>query len=235
MSEYVVTDGVSKILKNFAEISDSALLREGTTQKTVNTSKSIMAIAELASPWPQETAVYQLHELLSNLSAYDKPTLTFTEKQFIIKGSNSPSHVEYPYSDPSVIVAPPDRELPLTDPEAVFTLPQTAVTEIKKLAAINNLPTISIEINPSANTITIKPHDDKNPNSRSYSYPVHADPKLITSLTAEKSLVVRFRCDLFALLMDGAYTVTVGTWPYVHFAHQTESVSYYIVRNPDKK
>lgn len=235
MSEYVVTDSMSKILKNFAEVSDSVLLRKGTTQKTVTAAKSVLAIAELPTPWPQDTAVYQLRELLSNLSAYDKPTLTFTEKQFVIKGANSPSHVEYPYSDPSVINAPPEKTFSLDNPCAVFTLSSAAVAEIKKMAAINNLPTISINGDPDAQTLTVRPYDDKNPASRSYSYPVHSDPKNIATLTGGEAFSVLFKAEHFGLLMDGGYTFSVGEWAYVFAKHQTEPVSYYIVRNIKSK
>lgn len=224
---YTLTDTTQRILKNFATISTSMLLREGTTQKTMSASKSILAIAELPDAWPQETAVYQLPELLSNLSVFDNPILEFEEKNFVIRGAQSPSHVVYPYSDPSVVFAPPEKSFDLSNPTAVFTLTAKVVAEIKKLSAINNLPTIVIDANAAEQTITVKPQDEKNPSSRVYSYPVHSTPEHITTLAAMGE--VKFKREHFDLLMEGGYTVTMGAWPYVHFAHQTEPISYYVV------
>lgn len=229
---FTLTDTTQRVLKNFAQISTSLLLREGTEQKTVNASKSVLAIAQLPTAWPQETAVYQLPELLANLSAYTDPVLEFEEKNFIVRGSNSPSHVVYPYSDPSVVMAAPNKTFDVTDPVAQFTLPEKAVAEIKKLAAINNLPTIVIETNSEAGTIVVKPHDEKNPASRVYSYPVHADKGSIASLNA--TITFKFKREHFDLLMDGGYTVSIGNWPYAYFQHVTEPVSYFVVQASNK-
>jgi hypothetical protein len=231
MTDYEVSDSTLKILKNFSAISASVRLRTGTTQRTVSAAKSMMAIAEFDTPWPMETPVYQLNELMSNLTSYDRPTLTFEEKQFVIRGHDSPSHVEYPYSDPSVVIVPPEKNFDLSDPVAVFTLPAKAVAEIKKLSQVNNLPTVAIDIDGgTASSIIVKPHDEKNPASRSYSYPVHADPKRVDRLQDGIVQSVKFKREHFDLLLEGAYTVTVGAaWAYVHFKHDEIPVSYFIV------
>lgn len=224
---YTLTESTQRILKNFATISTSILLREGTTQKTMSASKSILAIAELPDAWPQDTAVYQLPELLSNLSVFEKPVLEFEDKTFIIRGVQSPSHVVYPYSDPSVVVSPPEKSFNLANPSAVFTLSPKVVAEIKKLSAINNLPTVLIDADATKKTVLVQPQDEKNPSSRVYSYPVHSTPDQIATLA--QSVTCKFKREHFDLLMEGGYTVTMGNWPYIHFQHQTEPVSYFIV------
>ena len=231
MTDYEVSDSTLKILKNFSAISASVRLRTGTTQRTVSAAKSMMAIAEFDTAWPMETPIYQLPELMSNLTSYDRPTLTFEEKQFVIRGYDSPSHVEYPYSDPSVVIVPPEKNFDLSDPVAVFTLPAKAVAEIKKFSQVNNLPTVTIELDggPSS-SILVKPLDEKNPATRSYSYPVHADPKRVDRLMDGVQQSVKFKREHFDLLLDGEYVVTVGAkWSYVYFKHQSTPVSYFIV------
>jgi hypothetical protein len=231
MTDYEVSDSTLKILKNFSAISASVRLRTGTTQRTVSAAKSMMAIAEFDTAWPMETPIYQLPELMSNLTSYDRPTLTFEEKQFVIRGYDSPSHVEYPYSDPSVVIVPPDKNFDLSDPVAVFTLPAKAVAEIKKFSQVNNLPTVTIELDGGPLTsILVKPLDEKNPATRSYSYPVHADPKRVDRLMDGVQQSVKFKREHFDLLLDGEYVVTVGAeWSYVYFKHQSMPVSYFIV------
>lgn len=230
MSRYVISDSTKNILKNFASISESIVLKNGIVQRTVNPSKSILAIAEFDTAWPMDTPIFKLPEFLSNVNSYDKPMLDFEDKQFVIRGANSPSHVEYPYSDPSVVLAAPDKTFPIDDPVAVFTLPESSVREIKKFSAINDLPTVLIDVNGEAQTVVIKPFDDKNPASRTYSYPVHSDANNITQLASDASLQFKFKREHFDLLMDGAYTVSVGNWSYVYFEHKTEKVAYYVVK-----
>ena len=232
MFEYTLSESTLRILKNFASIGGSVILKPGTTQKTMNAAKSMVAIAEFVEPWPKETPVFMLSELLANISAYGKPVLGLDEKQFIIRGADSVSHVEYPYSDASVVMGVPDRTFDTSNEWAPFTLPASAVAEIKKFSAINNLPVITIVLNGAKGTIEVKPMDDKNPSSRSYFYPVHADAKNIAD-GAIKSLgthTVKFKTEHFDVLLDGAYEVKVGEWPYVSFRHQSEPVSYIIVQ-----
>lgn len=229
-TQYPLSDAVLATLKNFASINTGILLREGQVQKTITDQKSVLAIATLETPWPQDTPVYQLNELLANLSNYEKPTLQFEEKQFVITGANSPSHVEYPYSDPSVVQAPPERNFPLDNPRAVFTLSEAAVKEIKKFSAINNLPTLMINYDGDAETIVVKPIDDKNPASRSYSYPVHRDPKNILAIDKSEKGTVRCRREYFDLIMDGSYTVTIGAWPYINLKHANGRMEYFIAQ-----
>lgn len=228
MSTYPMTESTTKILKNFAGISPSVTLKAGAAQRTVSGTKSVMAIAKFADPWPQTTPVYALPELLANLSAYQTPTLTFEDSQFIIRGANSPSRVEYPYSDPSVIPAVPEKEFDTSNPLAVFTLTDIALAEIKKFSAINNLPVIKIDVE---NGVDVKPYDDKNPASRSYHYPV--PEKDVQSVTGEKKTVT-IRFEHFQLLMDGGYTVSVGPWNYLFFQHLTEPLSYFVAIVPPK-
>jgi len=231
MNDYEVSDSTLKILKNFSAISASVRLRKGKTQRTVSSAKSIMAIAEFVDPWPMETPIYQLPELMNNLTSYDNPTLTFEETQFVIRGKGSPSHVEYPYSDESVVIMPPEKNFDLSDPVAVFTLPAKAVAEIKKFSAVNNLPTVTIELDGgTASSIIVKPMDEKNPATRCYSYPVSADPSRVDRLMDGVKQSIKFKREHFDLLLDGEYMVTVGAeWTYVYFKHQTMPVSYFIV------
>lgn len=232
MNTFPMTDSTTKILKNFSGISSSVVLKAGRSQRTVSGTRSVMAIAEFKDAWPQTTPVYALPELLANLSAYQSPTLTFEDTQFVIRGANSPSHVEYPYSDASVIPAVPEKEFDLSNPVAVFTLPDAAVGEIKKFASINNLPVVRLDADGDTKSVVVKPYDDKNPATRSYSYPVQAKDILSLSSDAKKSISIRF--EHFQLLMDGGYTVSVGPWNYLHFAHQTEPVSYFVAVVPAK-
>lgn len=230
MSDFQISESTSRILKNFAGIGGSVVLQPGTTQKTMSNSKSMIAIAEFDAPWPMQTPVFALNELLANLSAYDKPSLVLEEKQFVIRSANSPSHVEYPYSDPSVVMGVPDKEFSTANPVAVFTLPAAAVTEIKKFSSINNLPMVTITLDGPSQQITVKPLDDKNPSSRSYSYPVHSDPKNIVSLNDDVTMSVTVKCEHINLLMDGGYQVHIGNWPYVYLTHLVEPIAYIVVR-----
>lgn len=231
MTDYTISDSTLKILKNFSVISSSVLLRKGATQRTVSPSKSIMAIAEFETPWPLETPIYQLPELLSNLSSYDEPKLTFESKQFVLRGKDTPSHVQYPYSDASVIIVPPEKNFDLSNPVAIFTLPAKAVAEIKKFSQVNNLPTVTIELDGGPeSSIVVKPMDEKNPATRSYSYPVSADPKRVDRLMDGVKQTFKLKREHFDMLLEGEYSVTVGAkWGYVYFKHQSMPVSYFIV------
>ena len=72
--------------------------------------------------------------------------------------------------------------------------------------------------------------DEKNPVTRTYSYPVSADPKRVDRLMDGVQKTSKFKREHFDLLLEGEYVVTVGAeWSYVYFKHQSVPVSYFIV------
>ena len=111
------------ILKNFSEINQSLAFKEGKVLKTVSPQKNILARAEVTEHFPQDFAVYELNKFLGTLSMFNKPTFEFNGNH--VKMIEGKKRVKYIYADPSMFVAPPEKDIEFPDPEIQFNLTQS--------------------------------------------------------------------------------------------------------------
>jgi hypothetical protein len=229
MTAFTVSGTVQKVLKNFAGISGQILLAPGKEQKTIAQGKSVLAIAELPDAWPQETGIYDLDKFLGILSLDSKPEIEFGEESMIIR--SGASSVNYRYSDPSTILVPPAKTLPVNDPAVEFTLSEATLSRLGKVTSMLDLDLIvfSVNIVGAEKTITVQAKDSKNPVSHKANIVVPSE-----DIVAHRdfSADLNFKAEHFKMLMDGALTVHLSKWPYGYFTHKTEPVSYFIVTQP---
>ena len=152
------------ILKNFASINQSILLREGNVLKTIAPQKNIMAKAVVSETFPKEVAIYDLNRLLGVVSLFKSHDLDFTDNHIAIAdGKNS---VKYVYADPSIIVAAPAKEINLPSSDVTFTLTDANMQSVLKAASVVGVPDISFVGDGSK--LVMKAHDKKNSTSNEY-------------------------------------------------------------------
>ena len=70
-----LSDNTLTILKNFAGINNSILVKQGTKLRTISVAKNILAEAEIEEEFPRDVALYDLNQLLNILSTYTNPGL----------------------------------------------------------------------------------------------------------------------------------------------------------------
>lgn len=219
----VISETTTKLLQNFANISGSILLVPGTKQRTVAAGKSVLAVAELSEPWPQETGIYDLHAFLGALSLYSKPEVTFEETAMSIKSGNS--RLRYKYSDASTILTPPAKVLPTANPKIEFTFHDGALQQLNKSMRMLSLPIVTISV--SKGKIVVTAADVKNSASHAFEYTVpDADVKVSDDAYVGK---LDFKQEHINMLLAGSYNIAMSSWPYAHLKHQTESIEYFIV------
>lgn len=225
VAQFNVSKTTGKILKNFAGISNSILLKEGAKQRTIASTKSILADAVLPEAWPRETGIYDLNTFLSTLSLFDKPAIEFADDAFII--SQGKSRVKYRYSDPSTILTPPKKVLPTENPAVTFKLTDAALSQLNKTCAVLQLPAITIVVRDGE--VGVRASDVKNPTSHAFEYIVPVED--ISLDDKSFSANVEFPNEYLGKLLDGSYQVSLSSWPYGYFKHETEPIAYYIVAN----
>ena len=138
-----LSDSTLAVLKNFACINNSILVKEGNQLRTISVAKNILAEAEIPEDFPRDVAIYDLNQFLNGLSLHQDPNLDFTEDSHItIKEGKR--RVKYFYADPQVIIAPPDKEINLPTQEVCFQLESTSLEKLVKAAAVYQLPDLSV-------------------------------------------------------------------------------------------
>ena len=108
MNNMKLSDNTLTILKNFAGINNSILVKEGNRLRTISVAKNILAEADIKEEFPRDFAIYDLNQFLNGLSLHQDPDLDFKEESYLsIKEGKR--RVKYFYADPNVIVSP-DRK-----------------------------------------------------------------------------------------------------------------------------
>ena len=205
-----LTDSTLAVLKNFAGINNSILVKKGNQLRTISVAKNILAEAEIPEDFPRDVAIYDLNQFLNGLSLHQDPNLDFTEDSHItIKEGRR--RVKYFYADPQVIIAPPDKEINLPTQEVCFQLESTSLEKLVKAAAVYQLPDLSVI---GANgEITMVVRDKKNDTSNEYAVIVGETDKSFTfNFKVENIRIIPGSYDVIAV----SYThLTLPTTPYV--------------------
>lgn len=157
-----------QVLKNFSSINPSMVFKEGNTLATINPSKSVMARAKAAVEFPGTFAIYDLSRFLSTVSLFSDPEFKIQEKYMEIRQGSK--KLNYTFTEPSLVVAPPEKDIKLPDPEVKFRVTADDLQEVMKALSTLGLPEIAVV--GDGNTICLQAIDSKNPSGDVYSVEV---------------------------------------------------------------
>jgi len=207
------------ILNNMANINQSILIKEGKQLRSMSAMKNILVEAFVSEDFTREVPIYDLNQFLNALSLVPGAELHLNDTA--IRISDGVNAIDYRYSDPSVITAPPDRELKLPTEDVCVTLSEENLEKVKKAAAILQIPDVSLVGN--GETIVLTVRDKKNSGSNSYSIEV-----------GQTSDTFQFNFKVENLkLIGGDYDVVVSKKNLAKFTHHGLPVVYFIAIEPD--
>ena len=135
------TEKTLTVLKNFAGINQALIFQPGSVLKTINPQKSVMAVATVDQEIPGEACVYDMARFLSVLSLYAKPEVEFGSKAFTI--AEGRRKTKYVYADPSMVVAPPAKEMKLPAADVTVSVAWDDIASVIKAAGVLQLPEIA--------------------------------------------------------------------------------------------
>ena len=193
-----LSDNTLTVLKNFASINNSILVKKGTHLRTISVAKNILAEADIAEEFPRDVAVYDLNQFLNGMSLHQDPDLDFKEDSYLTIREGR-RKVKYFYADPAVIISPPDKEITLPTEDVHFQLESTSLEKLLKAAAIYQLPDLSLI--GQNNEIRLVVRDKKNDTSNEYS--------IIVGET-DNEFVFNFKVENIKII-PGAYDVVVSS------------------------
>ena len=215
-----LTDKTLTVLKNFAGINNSILVKEGNQLRTISVAKNILAEAEIEEDFPRQFGIYDLNQFLNGLGLHIDPDLDFSPDSYLsIKEGKR--RVKYFYADPQVIIAPPEKEITLPSEDVHFQLESTSLEKLLKAAAVYQLPDFSVI--GEAGVVKLVVRDKKNDTSNSFS--------VIVGET-EKEFVFNFKVENIKII-PGAYDVVVSQKLLSKFTNDTYNLKYYIALEPD--
>ena len=215
-----LSDSTLAVLKNFAGINNSILVKKGTQLRTISVAKNILAEAEIPEDFPRDVAIYDLNQFLNGLSLHQDPNLDFTEDSHItIKEGRR--RVKYFYADPQVIIAPPEKEINLPTQEVCFQLESTSLDKLVKAAAVYQLPDLSVIGENGEITMVVR--DKKNDTSNEYAVNVGE---------TDKQFEFNFKMENIKII-PGAYDVVISSKLLSEFTNTQYNLKYFIALEPD--
>ena len=215
-----LSDSTLTVLKNFAGINNSILVKEGKKLRTISVAKNILAEANIEEEFPRDVAIYDLNQFLNGLGLHADPDLDFSPESYItIKEGKR--RVKYFYADPQVIVAPPEKEITLPSEDVCFQLDSTALDKLLKAAAVYQLPDLSAV--GEAGVVKLVVRDKRNDTSNEYAVVVGE---------TDKEFVFNFRVENIKII-PGAYDVIVSSKLLSKFSNTRYDLQYYIALEPD--
>ena len=207
------------VLKNLSSINQSILIKPGKTLTSMSVMKNILVKADIQEDFEKQVAIYDLNQFLNCLSLIPGAEIELGDSSITITdGKNS---IDYRYSDPSVITAPPEKELTLPSEDVCVVLTEDQLESVKKAAAVLQISDVSLV--GDGETIFLCVRDKKNSGSNTYKVEV-----------GETSDVFQFNMKVENLrLMNGDYDVIISSKNLGYFTNHSRPVSYFIAMEPD--
>ena len=116
-----LSENTIALLKNFASINSSILVKKGNRLRTISVAGNILAEADITEEFDREFAIYDLNQFLNGLGLHQDPDLDFSQDSYITIREGK-RRVKYFFADPNVIVSPPDKEIKLPSRDVCFQL-----------------------------------------------------------------------------------------------------------------
>jgi len=208
------------LLKNFSNINQSILFKQGSSLRTISVMKNILAEATIDEDLPTDFGIYDLGQFLNGLALHNRPELDFQNEGFVyIKEGSMRS--KYFFADPKVIVTPPEKEITLPSEDVSFTLSTDQLDKLLKAAGIYQLPDLTVV--GKNGVVKIQVRDRKNDTSNDFA---------ITVGETDESFSFNFKVENIKIL-PGTYDVVVSKKLLSRFSCQNYNLKYYIALEPD--
>ena len=213
-------DNTLMVLKNFAGINNSILVKKGSKLRTMSVAKNILAEADINEDFPREFGIYDLNQFLNGLSLHQDPNLDFSEDTYLTIREGK-RRVKYFFADPQVIVTPPEKEIDLPTKDVCFQIESVTLDKLLKAAAVYQLPDLSAVGKDGVIKLVVR--DKKNDTSNEFAIVVGE---------TDKNFVFNFKVENIKII-PGAYDVVISSKLLSKFTNINMSLVYYIALEPD--
>jgi len=215
-----LSDSTLTLLKNFSNINQSILFKQGKSLRTISVMKNILAEATINEELPKDFGIYDLNQFLNGLSLHNNPDLDFTNDNYVVIREGR-SRSKYFFADPNVIVCPPDKTIELPTEDVSFELKTEQLDKLLKAAGIYQLPDLSAIGEDGVVKLVVR--DKKNETSNDFAVVVGE---------TEGKFVFNFKVENIKLI-PGSYDVVVSQKLLSKFTCREHDLTYYIALEPD--
>jgi hypothetical protein len=210
-----------EVLKNFASINMSLLVKPGSKLRTVSPQKTILAQANVKELFTKECAIYDVTQFLNTASMFQDAEFEFGDKSVVIK--NGKASANYVYASPSTITTPPEKDIVLPSSDIAFSVEKNAMISALKAAGVMQLPEVALVGKDGTVSLTVT--DSKVADGNSFKFPVGQSTVNYTMIFKVENLK----------LLQRDYDVIISTKGIAHFKSKTGDVEYWIATEAGSK
>ena len=215
-----LSDNTLSVLKNFSSINQSILFKQGNNLRTISVMKNILAEATITEEFSKDFGIYDLNQFLNGLGLHQSPELDFSNEGYVVIREGKMKS-KYFFSDPSVIVTPPDKEIVLPTEDVCFELSTEQLDKLLKASSVYQLEDMSAV--GEAGVVKLVVRDKKNDTSNDFSIVVGE---------TDSEFVFNFKVENIKIL-PGTYEVVVSKKLLSRFRSKNHDLTYYIALEPD--
>jgi len=217
----VISKETIDLLQNFSTINKSIVIKPGNRIQTLSLNKNILAKAKVEETFAKDMPIYDLPSLIAVFNMFEgSPVIDTDQDNFlVISNPSNRSKVKFFYSDPDIIVQPPDKEVDLPTEDVRFRLEAPILQQIRKAWSICGVPDLCLY--GDGETMQLCLTDKKNETSNSYSIEVGE---------TDDQFCYCFKMENLKLYNQG-YDVTISRHNVARF--DADNVQYLIALEPN--
>lgn len=221
MSQVNISQKTMAVLKNFATINGSILIREGSTLKTISVGENSIAQYQCEEDFPQTFGIYELNRFLSGLSLFDNPTLDFNNQDYVTIRDKGKS-ARYYFSNPEITLkAAPDKDIKFPGADMEFDITQEDISTLQKAWNVYEIP--DLKFHSVGGSVILSLVDKENQTSNVFSLELPGDN------TGEYEVFMKMEN---IRLLPGNYHVKISKHLITEWKHSTLDLTYYIALEP---
>ena len=207
-----------KILENFRDINNGIVIKPGNKLRTISVNKAVLAEAIVEESFPLEVGIYDLGKVLDILKIHSYQEIDFKESFISVGDPGSRGKTRVRYSDPKLILVPPNKEINIAAFDASLKLSEEDLLWIEKVGSILKCPYVVFECDRSK--ITISAADVKGEITDDSSL-------LIADVENTPAFKYVFKVENLKLL-PGTYEIQLADRGLAKFSHTSLNVHYWV-------
>jgi len=137
----VISTRTRDILRNFAAINNSIVIKPGKQIRTLSINKNILASAEVLEEFDKQISIYDLSSFISGVDLFPstelQPESTYVR---LVDTQDERRQSRFYYADPEIIVQPPENDITLPSVDVEFNISVRDYINVMKAARLYKVP-----------------------------------------------------------------------------------------------
>jgi hypothetical protein len=209
------------LIKNFASINGSIVLKQGKKLATISEGKNVMAEASIAESLPMDFPIYDLSEFLNVISLFPTTNLEFSEKYVTVSDGGTSKIKYFAAGEGLVKSAPSTVKFPGED--VTFKLDAAQLAMIQRTSAVLKAGDVSI-VGDGTN-LKVLVSDKKNATSNAYE---------VTIGETSEEFKANIKVENLKMLAND-YDVAISKKKISRFKHTASDLTYYVAIEADSE